>query len=133
MILLDTHVVLWLDQGAANIGPKARTILDLAQERGEISICGISFWEIAMLERKNRITTSLDLAEWRQRLLSAGLQEWAIDGATGILAAQLHDLHSDPADRMIVATAIRRGAQLMTADERMLNWSGNLDRLDACR
>ncbi len=131
MILLDTHVVLWLDQGSDRLGTQTREILDTAQPNGEIAVSAISFWEIAMLAHKNRISMSLDLAEWRQNLLSAGLRELGADGATGILAAQLHDLHSDPADRMIIATAVRSGARLVTADERLLEWPGKLARHDA--
>jgi PIN domain nuclease of toxin-antitoxin system len=47
------------------------------------------------------------------------------------LAAQLEHLHRDPADRFIVASAIALGAQLMTADTRILAWRGELSRLDA--
>jgi len=49
----------------------------------------------------------------------------------GIDAALLEDFHGDPADRLITATAKRLGATLLTADERILAWSGDLTRADA--
>lgn len=56
--------------------------------------------------------------------------EIPVDGDIGIRAVSLPDLHSDPADRLIVATALD-GHRLVTADQRMLAWPGRLDRLTA--
>ena len=84
-----------------------------------------------MLVEKRRIVTSLDLNAWRGDWLRSGLIEFAIDGECGIHTALLHDLPSDPADRMIVATALRQSAALVTADERLLQWSGSVQRVDA--
>lgn len=131
MILLDTHVLLWVDQGSDRLGPEARRLMESAQQRGDIGVSAISFWEVAMLALKGRIRTSVDLSRWRRDLLDAGLLELAVDGATGIEATRLSGLHGDPADRMILATAAARGATLLTADERLLGWAGTLRRHDA--
>ena len=56
--------------------------------------------------------------------------EIPVSGAIGIRAALLPDMHGDPADRIIVATALE-GHQLITADERMLAWPGKLNRVRA--
>ena len=53
-----------------------------------------------------------------------------MDGEIGIRAATLPDFHADPADRLIVATALE-GHRLVTADRRILDWPGQLSRLDA--
>ena len=63
-------------------------------------------------------------------VLGQGLIEIPVDGDIGIRASALPDFHSDPADRIIVATALS-GHRLVTADERILDWDGSLDRLDA--
>jgi PIN domain nuclease of toxin-antitoxin system len=68
---------------------------------------------------------------WRRNLLRSGLHEVAIDGRIGIRAAELDGLHRDPADRLIVVSAMEFGAQLMTADQRILAWAGKLLRVDA--
>jgi PIN domain nuclease of toxin-antitoxin system len=52
-------------------------------------------------------------------------------GEIGIAAAQLQDLHGDPADRIILATALHHRATLVTADQRLLAWTGPLERHDA--
>ena len=58
--------------------------------------------------------------------------EIAVDGEIGIHAVGLADFHADPADRLIVATALR-GHVLATADEKILDWTGNVNLLDARR
>lgn len=83
-----------------------------------------------MLKQKARIIFTEDVAAWRRSQLEQGLTELPLTGLIGIRAAELADLHADPADRIIVATALE-GHQLLTADDRILNWSGQLSRLDA--
>jgi len=61
------------------------------------------------------------------------LAEWPLSGAIGIGAVDLDGLHADPADRWIVATALDLGAELLTADERLLAWKGPLCCVDARR
>jgi PIN domain nuclease of toxin-antitoxin system len=73
--------------------------------------------------------TELDV--WRSELLQAGLLEIPLRGATAIRAGQLHLFHGDPADRMIVASAIENGATLMTADEKILSWNQFHQKIDA--
>ena len=83
-----------------------------------------------MLQAKDRLDSPGDVAAWRRELLGQGLIEIPVDGDIGIRANTLNDFHADPADRIIVATAMS-GHRLVTADDRILAWSGNLDRLDA--
>ncbi len=63
--------------------------------------------------------------------MGKGLRECQIDGATAIWSVALDLPHRDPADRFIVATALAKDALLVTADERILAWSGPLRRQDA--
>ena len=83
-----------------------------------------------MLHEKGRMTLLRDIGSWRMDLLKEGLIEIPVDGDIGIRANALPDFHADPADRIIVATAMG-GHRLVTADERILGWDGNLARLDA--
>jgi PIN domain nuclease of toxin-antitoxin system len=94
-------------------------------------VSAISFWEIAMLVARGRLRIHHPLADWREEVLSLGVVEVVVDGATGIEAEMLKGLHRDPADRLIVATALRHGACLVTADQRILAWSRPLARHDA--
>ena len=131
-VLLDTHALIWLDQNHPSLGPEARKRADVALQQGRLGISAISFWEITMLIAKGRITLALPPSAWRRDLLSLGLVEIPVDGAIGIAAAQL-DLHGDPADRIITATAQMKGAVLLTADQPLLQWNNTLVRCDARR
>ena len=83
-----------------------------------------------MLHDKRRLSLLVDISAWRRMLLGEGLVEIPVDGEIGIRANNLADLHPDPADRIIVATALG-GHRLITADEHILDWSGRLDCIDA--
>ena len=130
MILLDTHAVLWLRAGDARLGNISREDIQRAWEGDELAVSSISFWEMAMLREKGRINYPDDVGLWRREQLEQGLVEIPVDGEIGIRACGLPEFHADPADRIIVATALG-GHRLVTADERILAWSGNLSRLDA--
>ena len=132
MILLDTHTVLWLRAGDPRLGPVARAEIQRAWESDAVGLSAISFWEMAMLRHKGRMRHPDNVAKWRQEQLDQGLIEIPVDGGIGIRAYNLVDFHPDPADRIIVATALE-GHQLITADDRILNWPGDLSRLDARR
>jgi len=133
VIVLDTHVLVWLTEGRAELGRRARRQADAALAAGKLAASAITFWEIAMLHEKGRLRLRQPLAAWRSELLDAGLLELAITGDIGIEAAGLPGLHPDPADRLIIATASIKRATLLTADERILSWSGPLYTQDARR
>lgn len=63
-------------------------------------------------------------------MLERGIVEIPIDGNIGIRAGLLQNMHGDPADRIIVATA-QNGHQLMSADRQILDWDGDLLSIDA--
>ncbi len=130
MILLDAQVMLWLRLGVGRLGPHARLEIDEAWRLNEVGVSAVSFWEVDMLKGKGRILFPEDVGLWRREQLQQGVVEIPIDGEIGIRAAALEDFHADPADRLIVATAMG-GHQLVTADHRILDWPGQLNRLDA--
>ncbi len=132
MILLDTHVLVWARIDAERIGRHALGVVDRAWCAGEAAVSAITFWELAMLVDKRRAVVPGDVGAWRRRTLREGLTEIPVDGEIGARAATLEDLQGDPADRIIVATALE-GHRLVTADRRILAWSGPLQRLDATR
>ncbi len=80
--------------------------------------------------QKGRMDLRIDLYLWRRDLLEQGLVEIPVDGGIAARAGLLPDMHGDPADRIIVATALE-GHRLVTADQRVLDWPGSLVRLDA--
>ena len=130
MMLLDTHILLWQRWGDQRLGVQTRDLLQHSLREEEAVVSAISFWEVAMRIQKGQINFDLDLHEWRNTLIRQGLIEIPVDGAIAARAGLLGGIHGDPADRIIVATALG-GHRLVTADQRILGWGGNLDRLDA--
>ena len=126
MILLDTHVLLWQEGGDQRLGAQARRLLERALRENNLAVSAISFWEVGMRVQKGR----LDLDAWRRDLLTEGLFEIPVDGTIAARAGLFSDMHGDPADRLIVATALE-GHRLMTADRLILDWPGPINRLDA--
>lgn len=131
MILLDTHVLLWLDRDDSSLGAQARGAIAEAWQGGHVAVSSISFWEAALLDQRGRIALGRSASQWRSDWLEAGLQELPLDGATALLGASLSDFHADPADRLITATALRHQARLLTADRLILAWPGPLQRTPA--
>ena len=130
MILFDTHVLIWLRFGDRRLGPRARGACDRALRDGAAAVSAISFWEVGMQVRKRRLDLLVDPDVWRRDLLDQGLIEIPVDGGIASRAGRLAKIHGDPADRIIVATALE-GHRLMTADRQILEWSGPLSCLDA--
>lgn len=86
-----------------------------------------------MLTAKGRLDIAETPAHHRAAILETGTLELPVTGDIGILAAGLNTLHGDPADRLIVATAIVHNATLMTADRALLRWRNALPRQNAVK
>jgi PIN domain nuclease of toxin-antitoxin system len=133
LILLDTQALVWIDIDPERLGPEADRRARAAWFVGELHVSAISFWEVAVLVRKARLSLPVPVRTWRAEMLDAGVGELPLDGETGCLAEELVGLNKDPADRLIMATALRAGAALLTADRDLLAWPGRLERIDARR
>ena len=132
MILLDTHVLVWMHLNDARLGRGARRVLDGAWANGEAGVSTITFWEVGMLQAKGRVGVTRDVPSWRHGLLAAGLVEVPVSGEVAARAGLIPGMHGDPGDRIITATALTiPDCQLLTADRRLLDWPGQLDRIDA--
>jgi PIN domain nuclease of toxin-antitoxin system len=137
-ILLDTHVWIWLtDDKREELGPSTIRLLERASKAGTLVVSVISVWEVAMLVAKGRVRLSLEIEEWVEKALTIpGLMLAQIDPEIAIDSTRLPDwMEGDPADRILVATARRRGAQLATRDHPMVEYGrqGHVSILDASR
>lgn len=132
MVLLDTHVLVWLVEANPRLGAMAIEKIDTDFRDGNALVSAISFWEVATLVRKGRIRLDMDLSAWRRNLLEQGLIELPVSGDIGVIAAGLDPFHGDPADRLIAATALLHSLTLVTADEKLLSSQLAFKSLDAC-
>jgi PIN domain nuclease of toxin-antitoxin system len=122
ILLLDTHVWLWLVDGAEPIKRPVLSAIEGAARRGLIRISVISVWEVAMLVAKGRVRLANDCLAWAQEALSApGTSLFPLTPEIAVESSRLPgEFHGDPADRILVATARHLGATLLTRDERIL-------------
>jgi PIN domain nuclease of toxin-antitoxin system len=135
-ILLDTHVWIWTVSGETDrIAPAVVEQIRRGAARGRLLVSAISVWEVAMLQAKGRIGLALELEEWVRRGLSApGVRLAELSPEVMVESTRLPgEVHGDPADRMLMATARRLGAALATRDGAILSYAGggHLAVLDA--
>lgn len=130
-MLLDTHVLIWLDEGSPRLGTGTVQRINDKFADGNLAVSAISFWEVSMLVQKKRLDIRMEMDVWRKELLESGLCEIPLDGAIAIRAGGLPDFHGDPADRLIVATALQISATLATADTKILAWKDLKLKIDA--
>ena len=124
-VLLDTCAIIWFATG--QLSPEAQAVIDDHAGKGEAFYSAISAWEVGLLGRPRREGPRLrfepDPITWFDRFRAApGLRELRLSADIAIAAAFLpSEVHADPADRFLIATARHRGIPLMTSDRRILD------------
>ena len=122
MILLDTHAAIWYAGGHTLKRAAVAAIETALPERG-VMLSAISAWEIGMLVEKQRLTLHQSASDYIAQLFQLdGVREEPVTAEIGTLASSLVGFHPDPADRLIVATAIVRSVPLLTRDERIIRY-----------
>lgn len=134
-LLLDTHVLVWSLEEGPRLGASTKKELNEAARQNRIAISAITPWEIALLVSKDRLQLGVDVMVWvRDALAIPGVRLVPLDPEIAVASTRLpFEMHADPADRILVATARHIGATLVTADRALLELSllGNLRVLDA--
>jgi len=136
-MVVDTHVLIWAVQGDGRLGQTARRLIDEAATAGELQVPAITPWEIAVLAQRGRLALGRDVGAWLEDVLSLpGIRLSPLAPAICVESVRLPgDLHGDPADRLIIATARHAGLPLMTADRAILAYAaaGHVRIIDASR
>jgi len=124
-LLLDTHIALWLDSGDDRLRASTLALIDGCwQNGGAILLSAITVWEIALLVDTGRIDLDVPVAAWIERFLDCpGIEAVPLGHQAASRSYQLHHLeHRDPADRLLIATAIELACPLVTYDERIVRF-----------
>jgi len=123
-LLLDTHILIWLAEGSDRLSDDSVQCIDEAARTTGLVVSSISFWETAMLAERGRVNLAKPIVDWRSQILrQASIVEQVLTGEIAIESVMLPgELHKDPADRMLAATARVHGYRLGTRDERLLDY-----------
>ena len=118
--LLDTHVWLWMEREPERLGSK--TVQLVADRASSLALSTMSSLELAQLIERGRVSIKGDLLSWIDRSIERlSLESIPLTSAIAVRAYQLPgNFHSDPADRILVATARSQELVIITADERIL-------------
>jgi PIN domain nuclease of toxin-antitoxin system len=121
MILLDTHAWIWFVDNPRQLSSPARRAVEEALSKRAIYVSSISAWEVALLAAGGRIELTIDIQDWISGSEALPFFNFVpVDNAIFVRSVLLPGpLHSDPADRIIIATAIMKGMPIVTKDEKI--------------
>lgn len=115
MILLDTHI--WF-RWCSKADPLPPRISELISMSDTVAVSAISVWELIRLALRKRIDLKMGNQQWIELGLSgSGIRCLPITRAVASRCALLPEVHRDPADRLIIATALETRALLVSFDE----------------
>lgn len=120
MIILDTHIWIGYIDDPSQLPKPALDAIRGGRE--SIGISSISVWEVFMLERRGRLELRIPAAVWVEKCERLALFHFVpVDNTIARLSVELPEpIHDDPADRIIIATALSLGATLVTKDRKIL-------------
>lgn len=124
-ILLDTNVLLRLVADSSRISKSFKAETETVLGDGGVAVSSATFLETTRLHHHERIDLGCHPAVWRRQRLQSGLREIPIDGEIAVESVLLMNsgFHRDPADQLIVATAMLAGMTLATMDTQIIDWA----------
>jgi PIN domain nuclease of toxin-antitoxin system len=117
-LLLDTHVWIWWLLGSEHLSHAERRALDRLAGSGGCHLSAMSLWEAQMLHIKRRLSLDRPFSHWLREASAPGVVALLpLDVAVVVALDSLPEsFHGDPADRLIVTTALTHGLPLATRD-----------------
>ncbi|MBI2902132.1 MAG: type II toxin-antitoxin system VapC family toxin [Candidatus Methylomirabilis oxyfera] len=121
MILLDTHAWVWWATSSPNLSKNAVKAIRAAQT---LHVSAISCWEVATLAAKGRLVFDRDVEVWLDLALRfPGVELVPLSPRIAVRSSRLEKgFLGDPADRIIVATALEHGCAIVSKDERIRSY-----------
>ncbi len=114
--LLDTCALIWLGMGGGDLSADAKRRIVVASS---LHYSSISVWEIARLQKEGKIVIPVDAEDFFADLAELyGLSAIPPNDEIMLRSANLPDFHKDPADRIIIATALIGGMPIVTGDNK---------------
>ncbi len=124
MVVLDTHVLLWWALDPDRLSAAAVASLQAMERLGGFA-SAISIWELGVKVQRGKLDLGISIAEFTRRLKKSSVLElMPVTAAVWLRSLELEWDHRDPADRVIVATALAQDVPLLTADTEIHRFGG---------
>ena len=118
MILLDTPVILWLVMDQSKLSETAKTAIE--KYAGDLWVSPISALEIGKKVARGSLELPMSAAQWFDYACrSHGLREEVFNANVAAASTELLPIHNDPFDRVLIASAIKKGMILLTPDRKI--------------
>lgn len=127
-VLLDTHIWIHLQSGTSALSKAVLNAIDRAAATQSVYVPVISVWEIGMLSAKRCVEFDRPIRDWVKAALDRpGIQALPLTTEVALEAALLpKSMHPDPADRIILATAMIEKLTLITRDRSLLAYAKSI-------
>lgn len=124
MILLDTHIWLWLLHDPNQLSESAQSVIQSEENHNGLLVSAISVWEVAVKSSIGKLNLPLPVEEWYQLAKThSGIVIESLSPLDAIASTQLPgDFHKDPADRILISIARRYDIPLITCDTKIINY-----------
>jgi PIN domain nuclease of toxin-antitoxin system len=120
IVVLDTHIWIWWLNNNEQLSKQAINYIETAPR---VLVSVVSCFEIAQLVKRQRLILPISVESWLQEaLIPAGVELLALSPAIACRAVNLTDIHKDPFDRIIIASALEYQAKLMSVDGHFKNY-----------
>lgn len=124
VIVLDTHALLWWALDPEQLSVKASNLVDQMERRGGFA-SSISVWELGIKIQRRKLDLGIDIDEFARRVRMGGVVELLpVDATVWLRSLALQWDHQDPADRVIVATALLNDVPVLTKNETIHAFEG---------
>jgi len=124
VIVLDTHAWIWFVSNSELLSEKAGKAADDAKKKRRIFVSSISVWEVALLTAKGRLSLTTDVSDWIAKSEMLPFVRFIpVNNGIALKSVNLpQPIHNDPADRIIIATAMITGFPLVTKDQKISDY-----------
>jgi PIN domain nuclease of toxin-antitoxin system len=126
-LLVDTHLLLWAAGQPQKLSRAARRLLDDPDAR--LWFSAVSLWEVAIKHSLGREDFRVEPIRLRRGLLDNGWRELAVSSEHAVATLDLPPLHKDPFDRMLLAQARVEGLSLVSSDELVARYPGDVRKV----
>jgi PIN domain nuclease of toxin-antitoxin system len=125
MIVLDTHAWIWFVSNPELLSAKAKKAVEASIQKKVLYISSISVWEVALLVMRKRLKLTMQVDDWIHKSELLPFMKFVpVTNSIALRSVNLPTpLHHDPADRIIIATAMSLGATVVTKDEKIRNYA----------